>query len=115
MEDQAAEPSPKRKRPIGMMAAAITCWLIGTHLALPVPGVILYLLVDACLDDGWRNILSTLPGRLLLLMIVLSTASTVAWMTAGWQFFGVRGRQGKTHVLVAIGSEVLACLLFFFL
>lgn len=108
-------PITKPRRPITLTLGAITCWLVGTHLALPVPGVILFMLVGACLTDGWRNILATAPGRILMLMIGLSSLSTATWMIAGWHFFKVSRRRGWVHVGVAVGSAILTALLFFFL
>ena len=98
-----------------MTLAAVACWFVGSHLVLPVPGVIIYLLVKVCLEEGWQNILPTPPGRTLLLMIVFSVVSTATWMTAGWAFFRSRRRRGLTHLAVAMGTGLLSALMIPFL
>jgi hypothetical protein len=94
-----------------MTFAAIGCWIVGTHLVLPVPGVILYLLVQICREEGWQNILPTPPGRWLMAMLFFSVVSTVAWMTAGWAFFRSRRRSGLIQITIAVGSGLLSVLM----
>jgi hypothetical protein len=123
VEDSATEPVPgtltdrpaaKAKRSWGMTFAAIGCWFVGSHLVLPVPGVILYLLVKICMEEGWQNILPTPPGRSLMIMIFLSLVSTVTWMTAGWAFFRSKRRRGLIHIMIAVGSGLLSALMIAF-
>ncbi len=104
-----AVPSPRPRRPLSLTLAASACWFAGGHLAF-VPGVIAYLMVPACLEDGWRNVLLSGPGLLVVLMAALSSASTACTLAAGWAYFRARARRGSWLVLAACLTGALAAL-----
>jgi hypothetical protein len=107
-----AGPPARKKRSWGMIAAAISCWFVGTHVVVFVPGVILFLLIKLCLEEGWGEILPTRFGLLMILMTAFSALSTTAWMLAGLAFFRSRVRRGWAWVLGALGSGGLTVLVF---
>lgn len=102
-----AEPLPSRaKRPVGLTLAWLACWHVALFMVL-VPGVIGYLLVQLCQEEGWGNVLRSRPGLILVIMVVLSAGSTWAWVVAGWEYYRSRGRRGSIWMGIALASGVL--------
>ncbi len=101
-----APPPPRLKRPMGLTLAWLACWHVAI-LAVVVPGVIAYQLGPLCLEEGWANVLATRPGLFLLLLLVLSSISTLAWIIAGMECFRGRGRSGSIWTGVAVGTGLL--------